>query len=413
MGSGETAPAMVRIHRDVIGRTPNGSHVMLDTPFGFQDNADDLTARTRKYFQESVGVDVELAGWRRADSPSSARDTTLAQLAEAEWAFAGPGSPTYAMEHWTGTPVPGALTDLLTRGGTVVLGSAAAVTGGAAALPVYEIYKVGAEPFWAAGLDLLGKVTGISAAVIPHYNNAEGGTYDTRYCYLGERRLALLEQQLSPESVVLGVDEHTAVIFDLDRERVEVAGAGALTVRRQGRSTVLPAGTSLTVTELGSVARGEPAGVEESTSSWEVSQPTTAPEPGQPSLEAAVSRLRAEFDRGVEARQLAVCVTAVLDLEQAIHDWSADTLQSDSADRGRRELRAMVVRLGDLAEGGAVDPRAQVAPVVETLLEIRARARSEQDFALSDLIRERLAGAGIEVRDTPEGVGWDLTPDGE
>src|SRR6266571_3494942 len=33
--------------------------------------------------------------------------------------------------------------------------------------------------------------------VIPHYDNAEGGTHDTRFCYLGERRLAALEALLA------------------------------------------------------------------------------------------------------------------------------------------------------------------------------------------------------------------------
>ncbi len=55
--------------------------------------------------------------------------------------------------------------------------------------------------------------------MIPHYDNAEGGTHDTRFCYLGERRLRLLESMVETGTVVLGVDEHTAVLFDLDAER--------------------------------------------------------------------------------------------------------------------------------------------------------------------------------------------------
>jgi hypothetical protein len=36
---------------------------------------------------------------------------------------------------------------------------------------LYEIYKVGEEPRWLDGLDIL-RTTGLEAAVIPHYNNA-------------------------------------------------------------------------------------------------------------------------------------------------------------------------------------------------------------------------------------------------
>ncbi len=36
-------------------------------------------------------------------------------------------------------------------------------------------------------------------------------------------------------------------------------------------------------------------------------------------------------------------------------------------------------------------------------------ARATRDFATSDLIRERLAGLGVEVRDTAGGAQWLLT----
>src|SRR5690606_14278371 len=89
-----------------------------------------------------------------------------------------------------------------TTGVGTVLASAAAATAGLLALPVYEIYKVGARPHWLPGPDLLAHVD-LPVAVIPHYDNAEGGTHDTRYCYLGERRLSQLERQLPEEAAVL------------------------------------------------------------------------------------------------------------------------------------------------------------------------------------------------------------------
>ena len=95
-----------------------------------------------------------------------------------------------------------------------MIASAAAAATGFVAVPVYEIYKVGADPHWLEGLDLFG-VLGLKVAVIPHYDNAEGGTHDTRFCYLGERRLAVLERELPADAAVLGVDEHTALILDL------------------------------------------------------------------------------------------------------------------------------------------------------------------------------------------------------
>ena len=74
---------------------------------------------------------------------------------------------------------------------------------------MYEIYKVGDDPHWLDGLDLLGRRPACAAAVVPHYDNAEGGTHDTRFCYMGERRLRGLERELPDDVFVLGVDGHT------------------------------------------------------------------------------------------------------------------------------------------------------------------------------------------------------------
>jgi cysteinyl-tRNA synthetase len=45
---------------------------------------------------------------------------------------------------------------------------------------------------------------------------------------------------------------------------------------------------------------------------------------------------------------------------------------------------------------------------VEHLLELRGRARAARDWATSDRVRDGLAAAGVEVRDTPDGVHWEL-----
>ena len=49
-----------------------------------------------------------------------------------------------------------------------------------------------------------------------------------------------------------------------------------------------------------------------------------------------------------------------------------------------------------------------VAVLVEGLLEERAKARAAKDFATADAIRSRLADAGIEIEDTPQGPQWSL-----
>ena len=152
--------------------------------------------------------------------------------------------------------MPAALEDVPARGGTLVFGSAAACTLGTHAIPVYEIYKAGADPYWDEGLDVLGRLTGLRAVVVPHYDNAEGGRYDTRFCYLGEERLAALEAQLPPDVGVLGVDEHTALVADLTTRTARVAGTGTVTVRRCGSSHTFPAGATVRFDQLDALLRG-------------------------------------------------------------------------------------------------------------------------------------------------------------
>src|ERR1700722_1120822 len=244
MGSGETSPTMVTVHRALAARltAEHPRAIVLETPYRFQDNAGDISAAARKYFADHVGLPVTVLDGL-LPAPGAADPGQAAQIRSADWVFAGPGSPTFALSQWRDSQVAEAIKDRVTAGlGVTVLASAAAVTVGLAALPVYEIYKVGEPPHWVDGLDLLSPL-GLKVAVIPHYNNKEGGTYDTRYCYLGERRLALLERDLPADAAVLGVDEHTAAVFDLRARTVEVAGRGTVTVRRRGVSTVLAAGT--------------------------------------------------------------------------------------------------------------------------------------------------------------------------
>ncbi|MDE6117983.1 MAG: cysteine--tRNA ligase, partial [Duncaniella sp.] len=45
---------------------------------------------------------------------------------------------------------------------------------------------------------------------------------------------------------------------------------------------------------------------------------------------------------------------------------------------------------------------------VDLLLEMRAKAKANKDWATSDLIRDRMAAIGFNVKDTKDGVEWSL-----
>jgi len=400
MGSGETSPTMVKTHRQLIGRLSQPNAVVLDTPYGFQENAPELALRAVEYFDVSVNTAISPLGLTRMiGADALAVQQGLSALTDADYVFAGPGSPTYALRQWKNTQVSHILHEKLQRGGIVTFASAAALTLGTRTVPVYEIYKCGEEPYWLEGLNLLGEF-GIPAVVIPHYNNAEGGHHDTRFCYLGETRLNMLEQQLDDGEYVLGVDEHTGIVIDLNERTAEVVGNGVVTLRVKGNSTTFASGEVLSLEQL--------------------QNPTVAPSSTPPppvvvvdepkvvatSLASVAQLRREEFESALAAGDANGATRAILELENDIKLWSADTLTGTDADSAREVLRSMIVKLGTAATGGLEDPRERVAPYVEALLAIRKIVRAEKRFDLSDIVRDALALAHIEVRDTADGVEW-------
>jgi hypothetical protein len=403
MGSGETAPTMVPTHRMLTARI--GSSVkatLLDTPYGFQENAPELAAKAVEYFKTSVNVTLEVAGLTQVvEGDALAVERGLNMVKDADYVFAGPGSPTYALRQWAGTSLPELLTAKLRHGGVVTFSSAAALTLGRRTLPIYEIYKAGESPRWLDGLDILGSL-GIDAAVIPHYNNAEGGHHDTRFCYMGERRLSMLERELDDSTYVLGIDEHTGIVIDIDADSASVVGKGVVTLRLREGSMEIPSGETFPLDRL-----------RNPTSTTTTSRPVAAPAPVveqvvDSNLRQATERLSADFDSALASGNADAAARAVLELEDAITSWSADTLQGTDGEFARATLRSMITRLAGAASSGLTDPREVVGPYMDVLLSLRAQVRADKRFDLSDVIRDRLSAIGVEVRDTPSGVEWVL-----
>ena len=72
-------------------------------------------------------------------------------------------------------------------------------------------------------------------------------------------------------------------------------------------------------------------------------------------------------------------------------------------------MRELTATLGIFLEepqsrGGADE--GLVAKLMELVIEIRAAARKAKDFATADLVRTRLADAGVVLEDRPDGTGW-------
>ncbi|MDQ3553268.1 MAG: cysteinyl-tRNA synthetase [Chloroflexota bacterium] len=262
-GSGETARSGRQVHEEVLSRFPRPVRVaILPTPAGFQPNADAVAGRLAEFVLKSlvnhrpevVVVDAKRRGGDRSGAGDPDDPRVAVALEGARYVFAGPGSPTYMVRQLAGTLTWAAVQRAWRAGAGVALASAAAVAVGAHALPVYEIYKAGEDLGWRRGLDLCAEI-GLELAIVPHWNNTEGGAgLDTSRCYIGRDRFERLRELLPPSAVVLGLDEHTSCIVDVTAGTIEVRGQGILIVLRGQEETVVLAGQRATTDLLRRVA---------------------------------------------------------------------------------------------------------------------------------------------------------------
>lgn len=365
MGSGETSPTMVTAHQQCLKEVDPARAVFLDTPFGFQENADDLTEKILNYFSQSVGSDITHLRLRSTNEVADQVAKVHAKVADAQWVFTGPGSPSYTVKTWQQVGLVSAFEKMLETG-TLIAASAAALTIGFQTIPVYEIYKVGEDPYWLSGMNLLERVTGFRAVVIPHYNNNEGANHDTRFCYMGEKRMMQLESALPPDVFVLGVDEHTGVRFDLECNTVEVFGKGGMTLRRGTESKWYPAGTQLTYDEVAAAV--------------EVPRITNLIAPAEPDADIFSTDF-SQLTRALIAR-----------------------LQ----DNATPEVLAGIARLGEQAASPQIDSRGVLQPLVEAILAARDLARAEKRWEDSDRLRDVLLTVGIQIKDSAAGTSWEM-----
>ena len=259
-GSGETARHGRQVQEEVLRHWPTPVKVaILVTPSGFQPNADFVVEKLRAFVERSLQnykPRITLIQANRKGGPSDPDDPAVyAPLLDADYILAGPGSPTYTARQLAGTATWERIRERWSEGAALAFSSAAALALGAHVLPVYEIYKAGDDLHWQPGLDLLAHV-GLELAIIPHWNNAEGGAnLDTSRCFMGGERFDRLRLLLPPRATILGIEEHTSCIIDVNRNTLAVRGQGRLTIIRDGVEQTHDQGTELDLALLGEAVR--------------------------------------------------------------------------------------------------------------------------------------------------------------
>jgi peptidase E len=401
MGSGETTDSMVRVHRSLLEKlSPPVKAVFIDTPAGFQMNADDLYDKAREYFEKRLNQTIDQVSFKSSRNISAYEAEKAYQaLRQANYIFVGPGSPTYALKNWAGTPIPQIIFERVQGGGCFVAASAAALTLGRFTLPVYEVYKVGEDLHWVEGLDLLGKF-GLNLVVIPHWNNAEGGTHDTRFCYMGEPRLKHLESLLPPEIPILGIDEHTACILDFQAGQFLIRGIGGVTFRHRGIEKTFKDGQALSLEEFKSLGIPPPA-----EKTLAPTHPVTA-HPGRDSFVDRVKSFQESFADHLQKHHGAGLVEVLVGLDKWIWKSCGEFEDEDAISQAREVLRGMMVQIGLRFDESPKDVPSILSPLMDILMDIRGKLRSAKQWEMADQIRDKLIEAGIIVEDTPQGPRW-------
>lgn len=265
LGSGETSLAGGRVFESLARAhsVPTPLQVaVLETPAGFELNSDRVAGRVADFLAvrlQNYRPEVTVIAARRRGTRFSPDDRELTRpLLAADLLFMGPGSPTYAVRQLRDSLAWRRMIARQRIGATLAFASAAVVAISAFALPVYEIYKAGHDPYWQPGLDLFGSY-GLKLVFVPHWNNAEGGAeLDTSRCFMGRARFEALLAMLPLDVTVIGIDEHTALAIDLADGAAEVMGAGDVTVLHpDGVRAFAPSGR-FSLAEFGPFAWPEP-----------------------------------------------------------------------------------------------------------------------------------------------------------
>ena len=86
-----------------------------------------------------------------------------------------------------------------------------------------------------------------------------------------------------------------------------------------------------------------------------------------------------------------ICADCLQELKEVMHLFAEDILGLKAEKAGSNDAREEAF-----------------GKVMDMVLELRAKAKADKDWATSDRIRDELAAAGFEVKDTKDGVTWRL-----
>jgi cyanophycinase-like exopeptidase len=288
LGSGETSLAGGRIFETLARDIKEPLRIaLMETPAGFELNSAQVVGRVGEFMKtrlQNYNPVVDVIAARKKNSAFSPDDPEIVKpLLHANMIFMGPGSPTYAIRQLQDTLTWDVIRARHRLGATLIFASAATISIGAHALPVYEIYKVGQDVHAVDGLNLFADF-GLHVSFIPHWNNAEGGAdLDTSRCFIGMERFAEWCDRIPAENETVGLDEHTGLIIDFESGLCEVSGVSSVSLVRACDPEMFASGSKFPLNELGDFRIPEPIEEDIPAHVWEMCVNAPPLEDDQPS----------------------------------------------------------------------------------------------------------------------------------
>src|SRR5512138_2178030 len=263
LGSGETSLAGGRIFEALVRDLKGPLRIaLMETPAGFELNSAQVVGRVGEFMAtrlQNYKPAVDVIPARKKNTAYSPDDPEIVKpLLYANIIFMGPGSPTYAIRNLKDTLTWDVIRARHRLGATLIFASAATISIGAHALPVYEIYKVGQDVHAVDGLNFFADF-GLHLSFIPHWNNAEGGVdLDTSRCFIGMDRFNEWNSFVPSNNETIGLDEHTGLIMDFETGQCEVSGVSSVSLVRECNPEMYASGSKFALSELGEFRIPEP-----------------------------------------------------------------------------------------------------------------------------------------------------------
>jgi len=238
-GSGETSADGRKVYEWVMKRlAPPIRAAVLETPAGFQPNSALVAGKVADFIRERMAhyrPQVEVIPARQRGTSASPDDAgVVAPLFSANLVFLGPGSPTYTVRQLRDSLAWQAVVARHRLGAALVLASAATVAVGAHVIRCMR----SSRPAWTCigrpAWTFLGPMASSSSLCRTGTTRRVGPTWTLAAASWGGA-LCPPAADAAATATVVGIDEHTALVVDLQSRTLRVIGKGCITlVNRDG-----------------------------------------------------------------------------------------------------------------------------------------------------------------------------------